>query len=261
MRSFAKGQIVPLASLPLSRRELSSNEPADAIAAGCRCGMATCRDGLRNVFSDPSVSRQRMALNRRPKTTSLRSSARQLAPSASRRRTCYAWAAVNRISIRERSTRPDPTSVCFSSCARPGPPLHLPTGTSSIQRPMPRRRPGCGSRGDAANGPVNRVRTMSRAEDEGAVVETPERQQKNQNGITGRSPRRWLRLIPPVVLAVLWRRRRQRQAIDSRPGWSPLLPLANLVDWRFGWHRLPWPLGLAIVVALRHQLRRDNLHD
>jgi len=33
------------------------------------------------------------------------------------------------------------------------------------------------------------------------------------------------------------------------------------VDWRVGWHRLPWPFGLAMVVALRHQLRRDNLHD
>ena len=73
---------------------------------------------------------------------------------------------------------------------------------------------------------------------------------------------RWLRAIAvPAVLTVLWLRLKTRQTADTRPRWSPLLPLANLVDWRVGWHRLPWPLGLAMVVALRHQLRRDNLHD
>jgi hypothetical protein len=63
------------------------------------------------------------------------------------------------------------------------------------------------------------------------------------------------------ALVFFWLRLKQRQTADTRPRWSPLLPLANAVDWRVGWHRLPWPLGLAVVVALRHQLRRDNLHD
>src|SRR4051794_23153052 len=72
---------------------------------------------------------------------------------------------------------------------------------------------------------------------------------------------RWLLLTLTVVTAVGWARRRQGLQTDSRPAWSPFFPLANRIDWNIGWHRLPWPLGLAMVVALRRQLRRDNLHD
>src|SRR5215213_5093656 len=73
---------------------------------------------------------------------------------------------------------------------------------------------------------------------------------------------RWrgLLLTLAAATAVLWARRRG-QPIDNRPDWSPFFPLANRIDWNLGWHRLPWPLGLAMVVALRRQLRRDNLHD
>src|SRR5215213_11710666 len=83
------------------------------------------------------------------------------------------------------------------------------------------------------------------------------REQDDKDRVT---PWRWLLLTLTVVTAALWVRR-QAQPIDSRPAWSPFFPLANRIDWNIGWHRLPWPLGLAMVVALRRQLRRDNLHD
>jgi hypothetical protein len=88
-----------------------------------------------------------------------------------------------------------------------------------------------------------------------------DRSAHEQNGRGSTSPWRWMLLTLPVATAVLWSRRRQDQTIDSRPGWSPFFPLANGIDRDIGWHRLPWPLGLAMVVALRRQLRRDNLHD
>jgi hypothetical protein len=84
---------------------------------------------------------------------------------------------------------------------------------------------------------------------------------REQNGKGGVAPWRWILPALSVATAVLWTRRRQGQSIDSRPAWSPFFPLANRIDWDIGWHRLPWPLGLAMVVALRRQLRRDNLHD
>src|SRR5215208_5010036 len=88
-----------------------------------------------------------------------------------------------------------------------------------------------------------------------------DRSVREQNGRGSMPPWRWLLLTLPVATAVLWSRRHHAQAIDSRPGWSPFFPLANSIDRDVGWHRLPWPLGLAMVVALRRQLRRDNLHD
>lgn len=36
--------------------------------------------------------------------------------------------------------------------------------------------------------------------------------------------------------------------------------LTHLADDRIGWHRLPTPLGLAVLVGLRRVLRRENLH-
>ena len=88
-----------------------------------------------------------------------------------------------------------------------------------------------------------------------------DRSVREQNGRGSMPPWRWMLLTLPVATAVLWSRRHQGQAIDSRPAWSPFFPLANSIDRDIGWHRLPWPLGLAMVVALRRQLRRDNLHD
>jgi hypothetical protein len=79
---------------------------------------------------------------------------------------------------------------------------------------------------------------------------------------SGRSARRWGWMLLPLLAAIaLWKRLWQHPDADARPPWRPWIPLANLVDRRVGWHRLPWPLGLAMVVALRHQLRRDNLYD
>jgi hypothetical protein len=37
--------------------------------------------------------------------------------------------------------------------------------------------------------------------------------------------------------------------------------LAELADRRIGWHRLPVPLGLAVLAGLRDVLRKDNLYD
>ncbi len=40
-----------------------------------------------------------------------------------------------------------------------------------------------------------------------------------------------------------------------------LKKLALMVDRRFGWHRLPMPLGLLVLTELRELLRERNLHD
>ncbi|HWC11321.1 MAG TPA: peroxidase family protein [Acidimicrobiales bacterium] len=37
--------------------------------------------------------------------------------------------------------------------------------------------------------------------------------------------------------------------------------LAELADRRFGWHRVPKPLGLLILIGVRNVLRRENLYD
>ena len=48
----------------------------------------------------------------------------------------------------------------------------------------------------------------------------------------------------------------------SRKTWTRLaVKTAQTLDWRFGWHRLPLPLGLASLVVMRMQLRQDNLRD
>src|SRR5690348_15831788 len=44
--------------------------------------------------------------------------------------------------------------------------------------------------------------------------------------------------------------------------WETLLTgLAEFIDKRVGWSRLPLPLGLATLIAARLKLRRDNLFD
>jgi hypothetical protein len=59
------------------------------------------------------------------------------------------------------------------------------------------------------------------------------------------------------------KRTRQNESggLGARPSWRPWIPLVNRIDHRVGWHRLPWPIGLPIVVSFLRQLRRDNLHD
>jgi hypothetical protein len=37
--------------------------------------------------------------------------------------------------------------------------------------------------------------------------------------------------------------------------------LTEAVDHRVGWHRLPWPLGMLVLVGLRFRLRARNLYD
>jgi hypothetical protein len=40
-----------------------------------------------------------------------------------------------------------------------------------------------------------------------------------------------------------------------------LLRLAQAIDWAIGWHRLPLPLGIAVLLAARKTLRRWNLFE
>jgi hypothetical protein len=42
---------------------------------------------------------------------------------------------------------------------------------------------------------------------------------------------------------------------------SVLLRLAQAIDWAIGWHRLPLPLGIAVLLAARKTLRRWNLFE
>lgn len=43
--------------------------------------------------------------------------------------------------------------------------------------------------------------------------------------------------------------------------WRAYDGLAQAIDYRIGWDRLPKPLGLAVLVGLRNILRQQNLHD
>ena len=47
--------------------------------------------------------------------------------------------------------------------------------------------------------------------------------------------------------------RRKRAGVFARA--------AGAVDRRFGWDRLPWPLGFVVLGGLRSQLRGENLYD
>ena len=43
--------------------------------------------------------------------------------------------------------------------------------------------------------------------------------------------------------------------------WRGYEALSRSADRRVGWDRLPKPLGLAVLVGLRSELRKRNLHD
>ena len=43
--------------------------------------------------------------------------------------------------------------------------------------------------------------------------------------------------------------------------WRVYDTVAEVVDRRIGWDRLPLPAGLAVLIGVRNVLRRDNLHD
>ena len=75
-----------------------------------------------------------------------------------------------------------------------------------------------------------------------------------------RNGRGWGLILLPLaaVAAIAWRLKRPS---TGAPLPNPWIPVVNPIDREIGWHRLPWPLGLGMVVALRRQLRRDNLHD
>ena len=64
-----------------------------------------------------------------------------------------------------------------------------------------------------------------------------------------------------IVAIIAGRARGDRSGLGRPPAWRPWIPLVNRIDHTIGWHRLPWPIGLPIVVTFLRQLRRDNLHD
>ena len=45
------------------------------------------------------------------------------------------------------------------------------------------------------------------------------------------------------------------------PPWRLYNAASEFADRRWGWDRLPKPLGLAVLVGVRNRLRQDNLHD
>ena len=47
----------------------------------------------------------------------------------------------------------------------------------------------------------------------------------------------------------------------SSPSWSLVDGLTHAVDRAVGWHRLPTPLGLLALIAIRRRLRQENLYD
>jgi Animal haem peroxidase len=52
-----------------------------------------------------------------------------------------------------------------------------------------------------------------------------------------------------------------RSAYRTSPFWRVYDAIAEFVDRRVGWHRLPTPLGLAVLDGVRNVLRRENLFD
>jgi hypothetical protein len=44
-------------------------------------------------------------------------------------------------------------------------------------------------------------------------------------------------------------------------GWRIFNKLAQAADQRLGWHKLPTPVGLAVLTGVRNILRQRNLHD
>jgi hypothetical protein len=63
-----------------------------------------------------------------------------------------------------------------------------------------------------------------------------------------------------LVVSAIRRGGEQKGYRESGP-WRAYDAVAQAVDHRFGWHRLPVPLGLAVLVGVRNILRRENLHD
>src|SRR5918998_5823674 len=60
---------------------------------------------------------------------------------------------------------------------------------------------------------------------------------------------------------------RRRSTETARTGyrtgglWPIYDAVAEFLDRRLGWYRLPTPLGLAVLVGVRNVLRRSNLFD
>jgi hypothetical protein len=50
-------------------------------------------------------------------------------------------------------------------------------------------------------------------------------------------------------------------AYRQSPFWRAVTAVSQHVDHKWGWDRLPTPLGLAVLVGLRTRLRQRNLHD
>ena len=53
----------------------------------------------------------------------------------------------------------------------------------------------------------------------------------------------------------------QPQGYHQSAFWTLYDKAAELVDRKVGWHRLPVPLGLAVLIGIRDVLRKRNLYD
>ena len=47
----------------------------------------------------------------------------------------------------------------------------------------------------------------------------------------------------------------------ARRPMSLFTDVAEKIDRRYGWDKLPWPLGLVTLIGLRNRLREKNLYD
>jgi len=54
---------------------------------------------------------------------------------------------------------------------------------------------------------------------------------------------------------------RESAGYRNTPFWRAFDRVAEVLDRRRGWHRLPTPLGLAVLIGLRNILRKRNLYD
>ena len=64
-----------------------------------------------------------------------------------------------------------------------------------------------------------------------------------------------------AVAVAAARRTRPRSGYRQTPLWLAYGRLAELTDRAIGWDRLPRPIGLAVLLGLRNQLRQQNLYD
>src|SRR5215213_1568269 len=76
-----------------------------------------------------------------------------------------------------------------------------------------------------------------------------------RGGALTRPPAEWLHRRPTPC------RPQRGTTVKSSPFTSILNGLAEAIDHRIGWDKLPRPLALPVLIALRNKLREENLYD